>query len=45
MELSGLYVREGRAINKAKGALLIAEAIPGMANTQTSPVSLAAFFM
>ncbi len=29
MELSGLYVREGRAINKAKGALLIAEAIPG----------------
>jgi len=30
MELSGLYVREGRAINKAKGALLIAEAIPGI---------------
>ncbi|NLE94396.1 MAG: V-type ATP synthase subunit B [Dehalococcoidia bacterium] len=29
MELSGLYVREGRAINKAKGALLIADAIPG----------------
>jgi V/A-type H+/Na+-transporting ATPase subunit B len=29
MELSGLYVREGRSINKAKGALLIAEAIPG----------------
>ncbi len=29
MDVSGLYVREGRAINKAKGALLIAEAIPG----------------
>lgn len=29
MELSGLYVREGRLINKAKGALLLAEAIPG----------------
>lgn len=29
MELSGLYVREGRQINKAKGALLLAEAIPG----------------
>ncbi len=29
MELSELYVREGRAINTAKGALLIAEAIPG----------------
>ncbi len=29
MELSGLYVRVGRQINKAKGALLLAEAIPG----------------
>ncbi len=29
MELSGLYVREGRAISKAQGALIIAEAIPG----------------
>ncbi|HUT02837.1 MAG TPA: V-type ATP synthase subunit B, partial [bacterium] len=29
MELSGLYVREGKAISKAKGALVIAEAIPG----------------
>ncbi len=29
MDLSGLYVREGRAISRAKGALLIAEAIPG----------------
>lgn len=30
MELSGLYVREGRAISKAQGALIIAEAIPGI---------------
>jgi len=29
MELSGLYVREGRAISKAQGALIVAEAIPG----------------
>jgi V/A-type H+/Na+-transporting ATPase subunit B len=29
MDPTGLYVREGREINKAKGALLIAEAIPG----------------
>ena len=29
MELSGLYVREGKSITKAKGALLIADAIPG----------------
>ncbi len=29
MELSGLYVREGKAISKAKGALVIAERIPG----------------
>jgi len=29
MEQSELYVREGRAINKAKGALLVADAIPG----------------
>ena len=29
MELSGLYVREGNAINQAKGALIVAEAIPG----------------
>ena len=29
MDPTGLYVREGRLINKAKGALLIAEAIPG----------------
>ncbi|MCK4723987.1 MAG: V-type ATP synthase subunit B, partial [Dehalococcoidia bacterium] len=29
MDLSSLYVREGRAISKAKGSLLVAESIPG----------------
>lgn len=29
MDLSSLYVREGKAISKAKGSLLIAESIPG----------------
>jgi V/A-type H+-transporting ATPase subunit B len=30
MDFSSLYVREGKAISKAKGALLIAEGIPGI---------------
>jgi V/A-type H+-transporting ATPase subunit B len=30
MDFSSLYVREGKAISKAKGALLIAESIPGI---------------
>jgi V/A-type H+-transporting ATPase subunit B len=30
MDFSSIYVREGRAISKAKGALLIAESIPGI---------------
>ena len=30
MDLSSLYVRESRAINSAKGALLVAESIPGV---------------
>ncbi len=29
MDLSSLYIREGRAISKAKGSLLVAESIPG----------------
>jgi len=40
MELSGLYVREGRAINRAKGALLIAEAIPGTQYNEIVDVEL-----
>ena len=30
MDFSSLYVKEGRAISRAKGALLIAESIPGI---------------
>jgi len=30
MDFSALYIREGRAISKAKGSLLIAESIPGI---------------
>jgi V/A-type H+-transporting ATPase subunit B len=30
MDFSSLYIKEGRAISKAKGALLIAESIPGI---------------
>ena len=40
MELSGLYVREGRAISRAKGALLIAEAIPGTQYNEIVDVEL-----
>jgi V/A-type H+-transporting ATPase subunit B len=30
MDFTSLYIKEGKAINKAKGALLIAESIPGI---------------
>jgi V/A-type H+/Na+-transporting ATPase subunit B len=30
MDFSSLYVKEGRAISSAKGALLVAESIPGI---------------
>jgi len=30
MDISSLYIKEGKAISKAKGALLIAESIPGI---------------
>ena len=30
MDFSSLYVKEGRAISKAKGALLVADSIPGI---------------
>ena len=40
MELSGLYVREGKAINRAKGALLMAEAIPGTQYNEIVDVEL-----
>jgi len=40
MDVSGLYVREGRAINRAKGALLIAEAIPGTQYNEIVDVEL-----
>jgi len=40
MDVSGLYVREGRAISRAKGALLIAEAIPGTQYNEIVDVEL-----
>ena len=40
MELSGLYVREGQAINKAQGALLVAEHIPGTKYNEIVDVKL-----
>jgi len=40
MELSGLYVREGRAISKPQGALSIAEAIPGTQYNEIGDVVL-----
>jgi V/A-type H+-transporting ATPase subunit B len=40
MEFSSLYTREGRAINKAKGALLIAESIPGIKFNEMVDVQL-----
>ncbi len=40
MDLSSLYVRESRAINKAKGALLVAESIPGVMFNEIVDVQL-----
>ncbi len=41
MEFSSLYVKEGRAINKAKGSLLVAESIPGVRFNEIVDVQLA----
>ena len=38
--ISPLYVREGRAINKAKGALIVAESIPGIKFNEIVDVQL-----
>jgi V/A-type H+-transporting ATPase subunit B len=40
MDFSALYVREGKAISKAKGALLIAESIPGIKFNEMVDVQL-----
>jgi V/A-type H+-transporting ATPase subunit B len=40
MDFSSLYVKEGRAISKAKGALLIAESIPGIKFNEMVDVQL-----
>jgi len=40
MNISSLYIREGRAINKAKGALIIAESIPGIKFNEIVDVQL-----
>jgi len=40
MDFSSLYVKEGRAINKAKGSLLIAESIPGIKFNEMIDVQL-----
>jgi len=40
MNISSLYVKEGRAINKAKGSLVIAEAIPGVMFNEIVDVQL-----
>ncbi len=41
MDISSLYVKEGRAISKAKGALLVAESIPGIRFNEMVEVHLA----
>jgi V/A-type H+-transporting ATPase subunit B len=41
MDFPTLYVREGRAISKAKGSLLIAESIPGIRFNEMVDVQLA----
>ncbi len=41
MDLSSLYVKEGKAISKAKGALLVAESIPGIKFNEMVEVQLA----
>ncbi|MDH4068313.1 MAG: V-type ATP synthase subunit B, partial [Dehalococcoidia bacterium] len=40
MDFSPLYIKEGRAISKAKGALLIAESIPGIKFSEMVDVQL-----
>ena len=40
MNFSSLYIKEGRAINKAKGSLLIAESIPGIKFNEIVDVQL-----
>jgi V/A-type H+-transporting ATPase subunit B len=40
MDFSSLYVKEGRAINKAKGSLLIADSIPGIKFNEMVDVQL-----
>jgi len=40
MNISSLYIREGRAINKAKGSLIIAESIPGIKFNEIVDVQL-----
>ncbi|MFU8796991.1 MAG: V-type ATP synthase subunit B, partial [Dehalococcoidia bacterium] len=40
MDLSSLYIKESRAINRAKGALLVAESIPGVKFNEIVDVQL-----
>jgi V/A-type H+-transporting ATPase subunit B len=40
MDFSSLYIKEGRAISKAKGSLLIAESIPGIKFNEMVDVQL-----
>jgi len=40
MDFSSLYVKEGRAISKAKGSLLVAESIPGIKFNEIVDVQL-----
>ena len=40
MDFSSLYVKEGRAISKAKGSLLVAESIPGIKFNEIVDVEL-----
>ena len=40
MDFSSLYIKEGRAISEAKGALLIAESIPGIKFNEIVDVQL-----
>ena len=40
MNIPALYIKEGRAINKAKGSLIIAESIPGIKFNEIVDVQL-----
>ena len=40
MNIASLYIKEGRAINKAKGSLIIAESIPGIKFNEIVDVQL-----